>query len=207
MSDGETIHQCDEPNCGAIFNQRNKLVRHQKTVHSEERPYQCEMCEKTFKRNDGLLGHIRVVHMGQKYSYRCKFCSERFPQQSILNQHVKAIHFNDVKAENGNGSITNGLESPHMNGVTPPKVTKKPPKKRKRYKCNQCGERFYKISMLNQHKDELHIAGEETASNDESDTGDIAASASAAADKTIGQQLVSQSAQNDDLNGILLDSL
>ena len=176
-------------------------MRHQRTVHSEERPYQCEMCEKSFKRNDGLLGHVRVVHMGKKYSYRCKYCSQKFPQQSILNQHIKAIHLNELPiVENGKDINENGVTTPHVNGVAaglatsqsdaPKKPATKPPRKRKRYKCDRCGERFYKISQLHQHKDEVHVAGESDENNEFEN------------DSTMQneQQNLSTTSQNDDLN-------
>ena len=31
-------------------------------IHLDERPYKCDVCEMTFKRNDSLLAHRDVVH-------------------------------------------------------------------------------------------------------------------------------------------------
>lgn len=55
----KAMHVCDE--CGRTFDQMSKLKDHQK-VHSEETLYQCEICDKNFKRERALKGHMMNVH-------------------------------------------------------------------------------------------------------------------------------------------------
>ncbi|KXS19539.1 hypothetical protein M427DRAFT_95172 [Gonapodya prolifera JEL478] len=48
---------CSEPGCGATFYRPPDLLRHA-TVHSKEKPYQCQDCQKWFTRKDALKRHI-----------------------------------------------------------------------------------------------------------------------------------------------------
>ena len=45
-------------------------------VHSEKRPYSCELCEKIFKTN-GETMHFRLIHT-DKASHKCKSCKTSF---------------------------------------------------------------------------------------------------------------------------------
>ena len=55
--------------------------------------YKCEICEKEFKKNDGLKTHINIVHLNLKEP-RCYICQKVFKIQSELNLHEKISHEN-----------------------------------------------------------------------------------------------------------------
>merc|ERR1712008_593481 len=61
---GIAASHCGE--CGKAFITRDKLILHQKSRHSNERPHACEWCGKGFLLAHKLAEHRRRVHTGEK---------------------------------------------------------------------------------------------------------------------------------------------
>jgi len=49
--------------------------------HSKERPYQCDVCARTFKTTTSLQNHVNI-HTGTK-PYHCQSCSSAFTTSGI----------------------------------------------------------------------------------------------------------------------------
>ncbi|CAL4154786.1 unnamed protein product, partial [Meganyctiphanes norvegica] len=62
----------DEP---IAFTWESHLVKHELT-HTEEKSYQCSICDKKFSHNFLLIRH-QVVHTGDK-PYQCSQCDKHF---------------------------------------------------------------------------------------------------------------------------------
>lgn len=63
---------CDE--CGIVFSLKCRLKDHKMKAHSEERNFVCTYCNARFKLKNNLKLHMRV-HSGEK-RYKCEFCEK-----------------------------------------------------------------------------------------------------------------------------------
>ena len=55
-------------------------------IHTEEKPYACEICAKRFRTSDEIKKHI-LVHTREK-PYTCKVCQKQFKQSCHLGRHM-----------------------------------------------------------------------------------------------------------------------
>nr|CAD7430695.1 unnamed protein product [Timema monikensis] len=74
-------YMCDY--CG-IFFVRKVLERHLK-IHTDERPFECEECGRTFKEKTILRKHLRI-HYGER-NYMCELCGKKFVSLENLGVH------------------------------------------------------------------------------------------------------------------------
>lgn len=68
------------------------LIVHER-LHSEERPFACDQCQKTFKLKHHLTKHV-LMHSGER-SHQCDQCSFTASTSSDLNSHM--LTHSDVK--------------------------------------------------------------------------------------------------------------
>ncbi|XP_026325675.1 zinc finger protein 501-like [Hyposmocoma kahamanoa] len=74
------------------FKFKSALRVHQST-HSRERPFKCDVCDKSFKLQMHLKLHM-AVHTGEK-RYECTVCAKKFRQHAHLAQHM-VLHTNEM---------------------------------------------------------------------------------------------------------------
>ncbi|CAO2627730.1 Zinc finger protein 420, partial [Lemmus lemmus] len=112
------------------------------TNHTEEKPYKCKVCERTFCTGSYLQIHHRI-HTGEK-PYRCKECGKSFTRASSLQVHYR-VHTGEkpYKCTDCGRSFT--LRT-HLQNHHRVHTGEKP------YKCKECGKSFAKGSNLQDHR-------------------------------------------------------
>ncbi|XP_039620815.1 myc-associated zinc finger protein-like isoform X1 [Polypterus senegalus] len=82
-------HACEA--CGKAFRDVYHLNRH-KLSHSDEKPFECPICQQRFKRKDRMSYHVRSHQGGVEKPYVCPHCAKGFSRPDHLNSHVRQVH-------------------------------------------------------------------------------------------------------------------
>ena len=71
--------------CQKTFGHAVSLTQH-RAVHSQERSFSCPQCGKSFKRSSTLSTHL-LIHSDTR-PYPCMYCGKRFHQKSDMKKHT-----------------------------------------------------------------------------------------------------------------------
>ena len=66
------------------------LKLHERIFHTEEKPFQCKTCEKSFTSLSDKIGHEKT-HTREKL-FECKVCRKSFILDRMLKSHLKNVH-------------------------------------------------------------------------------------------------------------------
>ena len=78
-------YPCRFPGCSNVYSSRGGLRKH-KMSHTGERPFECDICHKTFRQKVNMESHRRI-HTGEKPNI-CTICGQAFTQASALRSHM-----------------------------------------------------------------------------------------------------------------------
>ena len=106
--------------CDRRFTCQDYLDQHYRK-HTDERPFQCSICKKTFHRVSSMEMH-KLVHSNLRL-FSCPFCGLHFKTRSYLKQHTVS----------------------HTGG--------------RRFTCKHCSQQFKRFILYKQHLMDVHSEG------------------------------------------------
>eukprot|EP01084_Bolivina_argentea_P166020 288337_1 len=129
--------------CNYSTNTKHHFIRHG-LVHSEERPYACDYCDKKFKDKCGLTRHVRI-HNKPKITkkWKCSYCNYETKNKGHLTDHIRVHSKEKPFACNqcNKRFKQKGYLKTHIRIHT----------KEKPFECNYCNKRFRSKTNLNTH--------------------------------------------------------
>ena len=63
-----------------------------KTVHGDDRPFECDVCQKTFKLDKLLKVHVKKIHTNEAKRYQCEQCRYATSDKRHLKTHIDSMH-------------------------------------------------------------------------------------------------------------------
>ena len=58
--------------------------------------YQCNLCEKAYTENSGLISHDKSKH-SEKVTYKCEHCDHEAKTEELLKRHISSMKkYNEV---------------------------------------------------------------------------------------------------------------
>ena len=93
----KTIHhkilpfQCEFPGCEKSYSNLKRKTIHMRT-HYGHKPFECEICKKTFNEKIILKNHM-LVHSEEKM-HKCEYCKKDYKNKYHLKEHIQIKHMN-----------------------------------------------------------------------------------------------------------------
>ncbi|ENN73222.1 hypothetical protein YQE_10119, partial [Dendroctonus ponderosae] len=79
---------CEEENCGLIFSNKYNLKKHIGRIHADL-PFECHTCSEKFRRKSQLNVHKVEIHT-EEAPYNCKDCPKTFVQFHQYQKHQRS---------------------------------------------------------------------------------------------------------------------
>ena len=76
--------------CDKTFTRNDCLRRHNLMFHEENKPYTCDVCHKSFARPD-LLNRHKKGHTRENESYACALCGSKFTRYKLVKRIISYI--------------------------------------------------------------------------------------------------------------------
>ncbi|KAG2457561.1 zinc finger protein 708-like [Polypterus senegalus] len=139
--------------CEKSFKRAWELFSHE-VVHNSDRPFHCDICQATFKRHSDYKSH-RMVHTEHR-PFSCEMCGKKFKRSSNLQEH-RRIHsgIRPFLCSCCEKSFKTPYELQRHMLIH---MTEKP------FKCSDCGKDFPTTNTLLAHQrqhcdDKPHVCG------------------------------------------------
>lgn len=141
------------PICGKSIS-KTAINRHIQ-LHSEEKPYICDLCGKQFRFKWSLREHI-MVEIGMK-DFVCEICGKKFVIQAYLNKHMRFHMMCDGKFEGYQCEICGKKYAEEWRVKEHQRNThhkRSPP----HFKCDICDKKYSRRWLVRSHRRLAHEA-------------------------------------------------
>ncbi|XP_074869996.1 vascular endothelial zinc finger 1 isoform X2 [Carettochelys insculpta] len=142
-------HACEM--CGKAFRDVYHLNRH-KLSHSDEKPFECPICNQRFKRKDRMTYHVRSHEGGITKPYTCGVCGKGFSRYQVENpRRAQVLAFRNQEGLNYHSK---GLGEPDILEDWPDHLSchvKHVHSTERPFKCQTCTAAFATKDRLRTH--------------------------------------------------------
>lgn len=142
----EKKYACTYEGCDKKYNRPCLLQEHER-IHTGERPFFCDECGESFKRNSHLQAH-KLSHVdNDSKPFKCEVCHKGFNCVQHLNRHVKT-HYETFECQHCDAKFKKHTQL--KKHVTATHVVKSP------FKCNKCDKEFKQEKRMQAHVIKMH---------------------------------------------------
>jgi len=129
---------------------------------SDNKPFSCNECCKTYQNLKYLTSHIKTVHTVLPCS--CPHCRTEFKNPRYLCQHLQRAHKLDIKSAKEYSLKASAKESDSIAkdaiNITPKIEMKEEDNFQTDFTCSYCNKVFSSKSRLSHHVSNMHVVGE-----------------------------------------------
>ncbi|XP_070556431.1 zinc finger protein ZFP2-like isoform X2 [Ptychodera flava] len=157
----ERVHFCGV--CGRGFSERYRLMRHEK-IHTGEKPFKCDQCDKVFSRKDNLDRHFFVQHLIRDREMKADVSNDKgsVDKNHELETSKEANHEGDVSVGNAKGAQNfltdievkkeNNFDNDVKDSYISALMGQMTPRLSKQHVCLVCGKSFTNKYRLVRHE-------------------------------------------------------
>ena len=98
--------------CKYYTDKKDRMRRHIRTQHLEEKPYVCSVCQYSANRKDKVQRHINCVHSLTK-RFKCEYCSHSSNRKDKIKLHVDSVHLKIPRPKKSK-SKKNAVAAPNL---------------------------------------------------------------------------------------------
>ena len=80
--------------CGATYEKKRELKKHEKLHSAEIFSIGCNFCDKKFDKKRALRKHLKIDHAGEKI-FGCNYCHKKYAKRKSLKNHEN--HCNTIE--------------------------------------------------------------------------------------------------------------